>query len=101
MKDAPQFQQFSFNYLHFGAGKVWYATAPSEYEKVVGAFRALYPEEYLYCNNAHVHKEFFVHPTVLEERFDVKIFKTVQRSGEVIVIRPYTFVSVMSLIVVY
>ncbi|KAH7664897.1 jumonji family transcription factor, partial [Aphelenchoides avenae] len=82
-----------FEYLHFGAGKVWYATSASDYEKVVSAFRTLYPEEYVYCTNAHVHKEFFVHPTLLEEKFGVKVFKTVQRAGEVIVSRPYTFFS--------
>ncbi|KAH7694090.1 Transcription factor jumonji/aspartyl beta-hydroxylase, partial [Aphelenchoides avenae] len=73
---------YSFDYLHFGAGKVWYATSVSDYEKVVSALRTLYPEEYVYCTNAHVHKEFFVHPRLLEEKFGVKIFKTVQRAGE-------------------
>lgn len=82
---------FSFNYLHFGAGKVWYAAAAREYEEMVEAFRALYPEEYIHCVNAHMHKEFFVHPDVLRRRFGLKMFKTVQRPGELICTRPRGF----------
>lgn len=83
--------------MHFGAGKVWYACGWKQYEKMVNAFRSLYPEEYEHCENAHMHKEFFVDPELLKTRYGLKIAKTVQRPGELICTRPYAFHAVSSI----
>ncbi|KAH7705560.1 hypothetical protein AAVH_27232 [Aphelenchoides avenae] len=82
---------YSANYMHFGAGKLWYACGANQYDKMVTAFRSLYPEEYAHCVNAHMHKEFYVHPDILRRHHGLKMVKTVQRAGELIVTRPFAF----------
>lgn len=77
--------------MHFGAGKLWYACGANQYEKMVTAFRSLYPEEYAHCENAHMHKEFYVHPDILRRHHGLKMVKTVQRAGELIVTKPFAF----------
>ncbi|KAH7680435.1 hypothetical protein AAVH_41190, partial [Aphelenchoides avenae] len=81
---------FSANYHHLGAGKIWYGLAPSQRKLAYETFRKHYDLYFDHCPQEPRHKRLFTLPSLLESE-GIEVVKTVQRPGDLIVTRPWGY----------
>jgi hypothetical protein len=78
---------FSINYIHFGAGKFWYAIPQARANAFEMAMRGYFPEGPTTCSQFLRHKAFLASPTILAQH-SCRPNTLVQHAGEFVITYP-------------
>ena len=77
------------NTLWEGAEKIWFCC--DQREQFQNALETLYPVQYEGCWTYHRHKQFWVDPNMMAEKFGLTIYKIIQKPGDTVVVWPGTW----------
>lgn len=81
---------FSVNYMHAGAGKLWYGVPSHEADAMERAIQEAHPAAFAKTADVLHHVTLMMSPAALAER-GIKVRRTVQHAGEFIVTYPRSF----------
>lgn len=86
-RDTKSFPQdlLSINYVHLGAGKMWYCIPPSARAKFEEVCRNMYPKLYEACPAFLRHKDIMISPSQLRQ-WGIPFVTAHQQAGEFIVL---------------
>jgi hypothetical protein len=79
---------YSINYIHFGAPKQWYSISQADAPKFEHAMKTLWAQDAKNCDQFLRHKTYLVSPTLLKQKFGVKVNKVIHREGQFVITFP-------------